>query len=136
MEKRTMETKDLQSQDPGLASAESMRNRRVYTPKVDIVETNDTIELIADMPGVDERSVSITLERGVLTVYGKVDWKEPESHDAVHREYGIGDYQRAFTLSDAIDQDRIEAQVRNGVLRLKLPKGAGAKVRQISVKGG
>ena len=131
-----METKDLQSQDPRVTGAEPMRNRRVYTPKVDIVETHDAIELIADMPGVDEQSVSIMLERGVLTVYGKVDWKEPESRDPVHREYGVGDYQRTFTLSDAIDQDRIEARVKNGVVRVKLPKGAGARVRQIAVKGG
>jgi HSP20 family molecular chaperone IbpA len=130
-----MEAKDLQSQDTRVAGAEPTRNRRVYTPKADIVETNDAIEVIADMPGVNEQSVSITLERGVLTVYGKVDWKEPESHDPVHREYGVGDYQRAFTLSDAIDQDRIEARVKNGVVRIKLPKGAGARVRQIVVKG-
>jgi HSP20 family molecular chaperone IbpA len=113
-----------------------MRNRRVYTPKVDIVETDDAIDVIADMPGVDESSVEITLEKGVLTIYGKVDWKEPESHDPVYREYGIGDFQRSFTLSDAIDQERIEARVKNGVLRVKLPKGAGARVRQIAVKGG
>ena len=118
------------------AAAERIRGRRLYTPKVDIVESEDAILVIADMPGVDEHSVEIMLEKSVLTIYGKVDWRDPDSHDLVYREYGIGDFQRAFTLSDAVDQDKIEAKVRNGVLRLRLPKAAEARVKQIPVKGG
>jgi HSP20 family molecular chaperone IbpA len=129
------ETKQMQKQEaPG--PAERLRGRRLYTPKVDIVESAHEIVVVADMPGVDERSVEVVLEKDVLTIYGKVEWQEPTTHDLVYREYGIGDFQRAFTLSDAIDQERIEAHVKNGVLRVTLPKALEARVKQIPVRAG
>ncbi len=107
--------------------------RKVYTPAVDILERKDDIVVTADMPGVDEKTVDITLEKNVLTIYGMVEPQFPEGQRLALSEYGVGDYQRAFTLSEEVDRDRINASVRNGVLRLVLPKAAAAKARKIEV---
>jgi len=112
---------------------ERTRPRKVYTPAVDILERKDDIVVTADMPGVDERSVDITLEKNVLTIYGMVEPQFPEGQRLALSEYGVGDYQRAFTLSEEVDRDRINASVKNGVLRLVLPKAAAAKARKIEV---
>lgn len=115
---------------------ERTRERRVYVPLVDIVEGKDETTVIADIPGVDESSVDITVEKNILEIYGKVDPDVPQDMRLVISEYGIGDYHRRFTLSDEIDRDRIQATVKNGVLRLILPKSEKAKTRKIEVKAG
>jgi len=115
---------------------ERTRERRVYVPLVDIVEGKDETIVIADIPGVDESSVDITVEKNILEIYGKVDPDIPQDMRLVISEYGIGDYHRRFTLSDEIDRDRIQATVKNGVLRLILPKSEKAKTRKIEVKAG
>jgi HSP20 family molecular chaperone IbpA len=114
---------------------ERTRPRKVYTPSVDIVERKDDIIVTADMPGVDERSVDITLEKNILTITGSVGPVFPYAHQLVLSEYGVGDYQRAFTISEEVDRDRINAMVKNGVLRLVLPKAALSRTRKIEVKG-
>ena len=123
-------------QDKEASQVERIRSTTVYTPDVDIMEKGDSIVLVTDMPGVDESSVDITLEKNVLTIYGKVEPDVPEKHQLIHREYGVGDYQRSFTVSDEIDRDRIQATVKNGVLRLILPKAKTAQTTKISVKAG
>jgi len=115
---------------------ERTRERRVYVPLVDIVEGKDETIVIADIPGVDESSVDITVEKNILEIYGKVDPDIPQDMRLVISEYGIGDYHRRFTLSDEIDRDRIQATVKNGVLRLILPKSEKAKTRKIEVRAG
>jgi len=114
--------------------AERTRAKKLYAPDVDIIDRQNDIVLTADMPGVDEKSVDITLEKDTLTIYGKVEPEIPENHRLSVCEYGVGDYQRAFTLSDEIDRDRIQATVKNGVLRLILPKAEAVKARKIPVK--
>jgi len=116
--------------------AERTRERRLYTPSVDIIERSADILLLADMPGVDEKGLDITVEKKSLTIYGKVDAEIPEKHTLVSSEYGIGDYQRSFTLSDEVDTEKIQATIKNGVLRLVLPKADTAKVRKIPVTAG
>jgi len=116
------------------AGAEHTRDRKVFIPPVDIVESKDAIILTADMPGVDEKNVSVTLEKGVLSVLGEVEPASVKDRKLAYAEYEIGDYERAFTLSDEIDQDRIEATVKNGILRLVLPKTETARARRIPVK--
>jgi HSP20 family molecular chaperone IbpA len=113
---------------------ERTRPEKVYLPAVDIIEKKDEIIVTADMPGVDERTVDITLEKNVLTIYGKVETEAPKGHRLVFSEYGIGDFHRAFTLSEEVDRERIQATAKNGVLRLILPKAAAAKSRKIEVK--
>ena len=113
---------------------ERTRDRRVFVPAVDIIERNEDFLFIVDMPGVDEKSVEITIEKNVLTVNGYVDPDILDKHKIVHREYTVGDYQRAFTLSDEIDKEKIQATVKNGVLKLLLPKSETTKVKKIAVK--
>jgi HSP20 family molecular chaperone IbpA len=86
------------------------------------------------MPGVDENSVDITLEKNILTINGYVEAETPENYSLAYAEYEVGDYQRSFTLSNQIDFEKIEAAVQQGVLRLRLPKAGPAKARKITVK--
>lgn len=131
----TEHAKDIQKKEATtVQEGERTRARRVYTPDVDIIERKDDIVVMADMPGVDENAVDITLEKNVLTIYGKVDAEIPEHHRLWLSEYGIGDYQRTFTLSDEVDRNKIQATVKNGVLKLILPKAEAVKTRKIAVK--
>lgn len=115
---------------------ERTRDRQCFIPRADIYETDDHIILLADIPGADENSTDITLEKNVLTINANVDWNMPEDYGLNYGEYGIGDYQRSFTLSDEIDRENIEATIANGVLRLQLPKAGPAKTKKISVRSG
>jgi HSP20 family protein len=114
--------------------AERTRSRRTYRPLVDIIERKDDIVLLADMPGVDERSVEVTLEKNVLTIYGAVEPVAPEGYRLHGSEYGVGDYRRVFSLSDEVQRDRIQATVKEGVLRLVLPKAEAVRTRKIEVR--
>jgi HSP20 family protein len=131
------ENKEIQKKEaPTPEKAERTRQRRVYNPSVDIIEKQNETVVIADMPGTDETSVDITLEKNLLDIYGKVDPEIPENMRLAVSEYGIGDYHRTFTLSDEIDREKIQASVKNGVLRLVLPKAERAKTRKIEVRPG
>jgi HSP20 family molecular chaperone IbpA len=130
-----LQTQDVEKQEvQPVEGAERTSERGVYVPRVDIYETDEGIELVADVPGVDENSIDITLEKNVLTIRGTVDFEAPDNYGLVYAEYEVGDYERRFTLSNEIDQENIEANVKNGVLHLHLPKAGPAKARKISVK--
>jgi HSP20 family molecular chaperone IbpA len=107
---------------------------RAWLPSVDILETPENIVVIADMPGVDGDDVEVTLDKGVLTISGAVGSSAPEGFQLAYREYEPRDFQRSFTVPDAIDQEHVAAEVRNGVLTLTLPKAKEAKPRRIQVK--
>ena len=128
------EGKEIQEKEQ--AQVERTRSTTVYTPDVDILEKEDSIVVFADMPGADEKSVDITLEKDVLSIYARVEPELPEKHQLLHAEYGVGDYQRSFTISNEIDRDKIEARVKNGVLRLVLPKAQAALTRKIAIQAG
>jgi HSP20 family molecular chaperone IbpA len=115
--------------------AEQTRPGLVFTPAVDIFETEKEITLLADMPGVTAKDLNIDLHDNVLTLDGEV--KSPEGDEAadVIREYRTGKYYRQFTLSQVIDQAKINAELKDGVLRLGLPKVEAATPRKIAVKG-
>jgi HSP20 family protein len=106
----------------------------VYTPSVDIFESDDRISLLADMPGVKAQDLKIDLRENVLTLTGHVAAPEGATETPVLREYASGTYFRQFTLSEHIDQSKIDAKLTEGVLRLELPKVERAKPRQITVK--
>lgn len=125
---------DMQKQEEKGERIERARAVKIFHPDVDIMERKDDIVVIADMPGVDESSVDITLENNVLNIYGKVDWNAPDNLKLTHGEYGMGDYQRMFTLTGEVDRGKIEATVNNGVLRIILPKAEAIKTRKIAVK--
>jgi len=112
---------------------EATRAGRSYVPQVDIYETKDGLWLRADMPGVDEQSVNVHLDNGVLTIEGQVGVKEYEDVTPLYTEYNVGNYTRRFTLSNDVDSDRIVAHMQNGVLTLEIPKSERAKPRRIAV---
>lgn len=133
-ETRDLQLEEVQKEEIVEGDVERTRSRRCFVPRVDIYETGQDIFLAADMPGVDDRSVDITLEKGVLTIAGNVEPVQPDNYSLAYAEYTVGDFQRSFSLTDQIDQEHIEATVKDGVLRLRLPKAPQAKARKIAVK--
>jgi HSP20 family molecular chaperone IbpA len=115
------------------AGDERTRPGRAYVPEVDICETKDSLWLWADLPGVDEKSISIKLEDGVLAIDGHVSLEAYDKLKPLYTEYNVGNYARRFTVSEQIDANRITARIVNGVLELQLPKSAAAQPRRISV---
>ena len=132
------ETKELQAKEKmeAGAPAEPTMPGRVFTPAVDIFETDKEITLLADMPGVKAADLNIDLRNDTLTLTGAVAPFEGPQEEDILIEYEIGTYSRQFTLSEVIDQDKIDAQLNDGVLRLTLPKIEKATPRKISVKAG
>jgi len=129
--------KDIQKAEPAeVATAEQTRPGPVYTPAVDIFETPDALTLLADMPGVQAQNLKIDLRDGVLTLAGVVEPRRGAGVEDLFVEVEPGGYYRQFTVSDVIDQSRIEAKLTDGVLRLHLPKVEAVKPRQITVKAG
>lgn len=121
------EKKEVQTQ------SETTRNIPIYVPAVDIYETEEALTLVADMPGVSPENVDIDIRDDQLTIRGTVTL-EGEGETILLREYGVGDYFRQFTLGRIIDQSKIEAAMKNGVLTLTLPKVDKAKPRKVDVK--
>src|SRR5215469_6280439 len=125
----------VQQQTPAARQTnQRMPPRPVFLPPADIYETNDAIVVMAEMPGVGPDGVDITLERRVLTIRGRSAANEHTGYQRVYNEYADGDYERVFTLSEAIDRDKIEATLRDGVLHLVLPKAEPARERRIELK--
>jgi len=120
------------------ASSETERTRtgNVYRPLVDILENDDELILVADLPGASGDSIDINFDDGELTIQGKVDprYKPEQQFSAV--EYGIGDFYRTFRVSEQIDPNRIHATYADGVLTVHLPKVEAAKPRKIEVRTG
>lgn len=125
-----MNKQEVMSRD----DAEQTRPQKLYTPATDIHETKEQLTLLADMPGVKQDGVEITLEQNILTIYGHVDAPEFPGYNLTYAEYGMGGYRRVFALSNEIDRDGIQASVKNGVLKLILPKSKRAMPRKINVQ--
>ena len=132
---REATTEIQKTEKPGVpALPEQTRSGPVYMPSVDIFETETAIFVLADMPGVKADDLKIDLRDSVLTLSGRVTSPERPKESDVLREYQTGTFFRQFTLSEAIDQAKIDAKLSDGVLRLQLPKVEKAKPRQISVR--
>lgn len=132
-DEKELQIQEAEKQEVAETGAERIRQRLAFVPRADIYETNDAIVVVADMPGVDETSLDISLENDVLTINGYTEPECPKGYDLAYTEYRVGDFQRSFTLSNKIDQDKIEATLKDGVLRLHLPK-AEPTTRKITVK--
>lgn len=132
------ESKELQvkTKQEVAAPAEQTKPGIVFTPEVDIFEDERHLTLLADMPGVATEDVKIDLNDNVLSIAGEVKPFEGGDETDVLIEFEIGRYYRQFTLSEAIDQNRIEARLEDGVLRLTLPKAEKAIPRRITVAAG
>ncbi len=120
--------------ETGCATQQTAAVKKTYMPRADVFETKDSVVLVADLPGVDEKSVDITLEKNVLTIHGKVEPSTPAGFKAAFAEYGEGDYERSFKLADEIDRNAIEASVKNGILRVTLQKAGPSLAKKIEVK--
>jgi len=123
------------AKDKARDETRDLRERPEYAPAVDIFDRAEEIVLVADMPGVSGDSVDIHLDRGVLTVRGRVAPLDTDG-ELVFQEYQMGDFLRTFTLLEDLDPEGISAELKNGVLTLRLQKPAQRKPRKIAVKAG
>jgi len=117
------------------AVAERTRCGCCYRPSVDIVEQEDELLVMADMPGAQSDAIDVKFEDGTLEIYAAVAPRQ-EGEDYLLREYGVGDYYRTFQVSEAVDAAKISAQYADGVLTLRLPKAEAIKPRKIAVSAG
>jgi HSP20 family protein len=106
---------------------------RYYVPYADIYETEEALCVVMEMPGVEKKDLNVALESDALRVDGQIDFSKYEGMEPVYTEYNVGHYTRSFTLSNKIDQERISAQLEDGVLTLTLPKAKEAQPRRISI---
>ena len=120
--KRELETKD-----------ETTIPARVFVPAADIYETSDALTVILEMPGVEKNNLDIQVKDDVLRVEARLDLSKYQGLQPLYIEYNIGHYVRTFQLSNKIDQDKIAAEMKDGVLSLLLPKAEEAKPRTIRV---
>lgn len=115
---------------------EKTKNTITYLPAVDIYEKDRTLEMYIDMPGVDDKSVDINFEKGILTIKGEVEKREYKDHNLIYQEYKTGNFERSFTVSEKIDSEKIEANIKNGLLKLTLPFMEEPEPKKIQVKVG
>jgi HSP20 family protein len=106
---------------------------RVFMPITDIYETEDGLTVLMEMPGVDKANVEVDVKEGVLTVQGRIDFARYDELQPVYTEYNIGNYRRSFSISNKINQEKISAEMADGVLKLTLPKAQEVKPRKIAV---
>ena len=115
---------------------EATRPTRAFMPNADIFETEDALTVVLEMPGVDRDNINISVENGVLTVEGTINFGKYEGLQPVYSEYNVGPFRRSFRMSSRIDQDNISAEMSDGVITLVLPKAEEAKPRRIEVRTG
>jgi HSP20 family protein len=127
-EVQVQQKRELESKD------ESTIPARVFLPTADIYESNDALNVVLEMPGVDKNSVDIRVEDSVLKIEGRLDFSKYQGLQPLYTEYNVGHYSRSFRLSSKIDQNKIAAELNDGVLSLVLPKVEEAKPRTIQVK--
>lgn len=113
---------------------EQRRPRPLYSPRTDIIETEEGIVVRANMPGVNEDNLEITLEKNQLLIRGRVGSNLPSGYRLTYQEYEVGDFERRFVLPNEIDRARIQAELTNGVLNVNLPKLKEATPQRITVK--
>ncbi|MFW5915172.1 MAG: Hsp20/alpha crystallin family protein [Planctomycetota bacterium] len=109
----------------------------VFSPQVDIVENEESVEIVADMPGVSKDDVDILMEKGVLTITGRQKEERLPEMDLRRQEYEVGDFHRRFALGEGLDLENTEnvsASMDDGVLRLTIPKSEQFKPRQIEIE--
>ena len=130
------DTATMEKRENTVTRAERTRDGRAYLPNCDIVEHDDELLLVADVPGARPQDIDVNYERGLLTIQARIEPQtDPESRNYLLREYGVGDYYRTFQIGEGIDASKIAAEVKGGVLTLHLPKAEAVKPKRIVVKG-
>ena len=115
-------------------AGERTHERAAFVPRVDIYETATGLVVVADLPGVSPEGLEVTLEKRVLSIYGRVEDDAPEGYSQAYREYAVGDFERQFTLSGDFDINGIEANLKYGVLHLAIPRAPEAVAKRIEVR--
>ncbi|MBW7860131.1 MAG: Hsp20/alpha crystallin family protein [Rhodocyclaceae bacterium] len=116
------------------ARPEAQAEVPTLTPRVEVFEDPEGITLRADLPGVPKDKLELNVEGDSLRIEGEIALDAPEGLEAVYAEVRLARYRRAFTLSSELDNSRTDAQLRDGVLTLRIPKHAHAQPRRIEVK--
>ena len=106
---------------------------RAFVPVTDIIETPEALTVVLEMPGVDRNSIEASVEDDVVTIEGQIDFSKYEGMQPVYTEYNVGHYARSFQISNKVDQSKISAQMKDGVVTIVLPKAEQAKPRKIQV---
>ena len=128
---------NIEKQEETTQPVERMRQGRSYRANVDLIEMQDKILLVADMPGARAGDIDIHYENGDLSIHGRIEPRQDDANTTyLLREFGVGDFYRSFKIGEGIDASKIEAEVKQGVLTLHLPKADAVKPRKIEVKGG
>ncbi|MGE5294011.1 MAG: Hsp20/alpha crystallin family protein [Solirubrobacterales bacterium] len=131
------ETNLTQKQEaPQSTQVEATRAQATFLPCTDIYERENELIVIAQMPGVSRDAADVSLEEGELRIAGHVERSAIDGHQLAYSEYEAGDYQRTFRITGQIDVDKIDATMKNGVLRIVLPKSKEAAPQKISIKAG
>ena len=112
---------------------ESTVPARFFVPPTDIYESEESLTVSMELPGVEKKDVKIDVENDLLRVEAQIDFKKYEGLDPIYTEYNVGHFQRSFTLGGKIDQSKISAELNDGVLTLNLKKTKEATPRSISI---
>lgn len=131
MSERTLSKKPADSHE---SPVERTRSTRAYRPNVDIIEKNEELVLLADVPGARLEDIDVRYEKGTLELYARVEPRIPKEARVLLQEYGVGDYYRSFQVGESIDSSQISASYADGVLTLRLPKVEAAKPRKIAIQ--
>lgn len=126
----------LQTREKQQLQGEGTRPGPVFRPEIDVLERADGYVIYADLPGVDDRSVHVRLDKGILSVDAQLATLPGSDWNPLHTEYRIGSYHREFRISEEIDAAGVSARMQDGVLELRLPKSADVQPRTITVQAG
>jgi HSP20 family protein len=127
-ELQVQKKRELETKEEGTIPA------RTFLPAADIFEAEDTLHVVLEMPGVEKDNINISVREGVLNIEGRLDFAKYKDLQPLYTEYNVGNYSRSFRLSTSIDQNKIGAELKDGVLSLTLPKVEEAKPRTIQIR--
>jgi len=126
---------NIEKKDSPVTQVERTRSGRAFIPNADIVERPDELVLLVDVPGAGVDDIDVDYENGQLSIHARIDPRQDADRTQyLLHEYGVGDFYRTFQIGEGIDPNKIEAEVKNGVLTLHLPKSEELKPRKIAVK--
>jgi len=117
-------------------SREATGEEPALLPPVDVVEDASGITLYADLPGVPKERLSVQVDGDTLTLSGEMDVAMPQGMAATHAEVNLPRFRRSFTLSKELDPEKLSAELKNGVLMLRIGKAAHAQPRKVEIKAG
>jgi HSP20 family protein len=127
-ELQVQKKRELETKEEGTIPA------RTFLPTADIFEAEDALHVVLEMPGVEKDNINLNVREGVLNIEGRLDFSKYKDLQPLYTEYNVGNYSRSFRLSTSIDQNKIGAELKDGVLSLTLPKIEEAKPRAIQIR--